>query len=48
MATISWNIANLERDTEDDFVFTAHWTVNAIEEEDGQQFFGRRLWLHWP
>ena len=38
MATISWAIANLERETEDNFVFTAHWTVNAIE-EDGEESF---------
>ena len=37
-ATISWDIASLERETSDNFVFTAHWTVNAVEEEDGQQF----------
>jgi hypothetical protein len=38
MATITWAIANLERETEDNFVFTAHWTVNAIE-EDGEESF---------
>jgi len=38
MATISWAIANLERETEDNFVFTAHWTVNATE-EDGEESF---------
>jgi hypothetical protein len=27
--TVSWKIANLERETEDGFVFTAHYTVNA-------------------
>jgi hypothetical protein len=27
--TVTWNIANLERETEDGFVFTAHYTVNA-------------------
>ena len=27
--TISWNIANLERETADGFVFTAHYTVDA-------------------
>jgi hypothetical protein len=33
MATVySWKIANLERETEDGFVFTAHYTINA---EDG-------------
>jgi hypothetical protein len=37
-AIISWDIASLERETSDDFVFTAHWTVNAVEEEDGEQF----------
>jgi hypothetical protein len=25
----TWGIANLERETEDGFVFTAHYTVNA-------------------
>ena len=30
--TFSWNIANLERETADGFVFTVHYTVNA---EDG-------------
>ena len=30
MATnFSWKIANLERETEDGFVFTGHYTVNA-------------------
>jgi hypothetical protein len=32
MTTFSWNIVNLERDTDDGFVFTAHYTINA---EDG-------------
>ena len=27
--TTTWKIANLERETEDGFVFTAHYTVNA-------------------
>jgi hypothetical protein len=27
--TISWKIVNLERETGDGFVFTAHYTVNA-------------------
>jgi hypothetical protein len=30
--TFTWAIANLERETADGFVFTAHYTVNA---EDG-------------
>lgn len=32
MTTISWKIANLERETADGYVFTAHYTINA---EDG-------------
>ena len=27
--TTTWKIANLERETEDGFVFTAHYTVNT-------------------
>ena len=30
--TYSWKIANLERETADGFVYTAHYTINA---EDG-------------
>jgi len=29
--TFEWKIANLERETEDGFVFTAHYTVNASD-----------------
>jgi hypothetical protein len=32
MTTFSWNIVNLERETADGYVFTAHYTINA---EDG-------------
>jgi len=28
--TITWKIANLERETSDGFVFTAHYTVDAV------------------
>ena len=27
--TVTWKIANLERETEDGFIFAAHYTVNA-------------------
>ncbi len=30
---VSWKIANLERETEDGFVFTAHYTVDAVTED---------------
>jgi len=29
MTTFSWNITNLERETADGFVFTAHYTIDA-------------------
>ena len=31
MTTFTWNIAQLEREPADGYVFTAHWTVNATE-----------------
>jgi hypothetical protein len=31
MATISWKIAQLERETADGYVFTAHYTVDAAD-----------------
>lgn len=30
---ISWKIANLERETADGFVFTGHYTVDAVTED---------------
>ena len=30
--TFTWNIANLERETADGYVFTAHYTVDAKDE----------------
>jgi hypothetical protein len=31
--TNTWNIANLERETSDGYVYTAHYTVNAVSED---------------
>ena len=36
--TYTWKIAQLERETEDNFVFTAHWTLNAIETTEDNQY----------
>lgn len=33
MTTFTWNIANLERETSDGYVYTAHYTVNAVSED---------------
>jgi hypothetical protein len=30
--TFSWNVANLERETNDGYVFTVHYTVNAKDD----------------
>ena len=30
--TFTWNIANLERETSDGYVYTAHYTVNAADD----------------
>lgn len=32
MTTITWKIAQLDRETIDGFVFTAHYTVNAADD----------------
>ncbi len=32
--TYTWDIANLERETEDGFVFMAHYTVSAKSEDE--------------
>jgi hypothetical protein len=32
MTTITWKIANLERETGDGFVFTAHYTIDAKDD----------------
>jgi hypothetical protein len=39
-ATISWDIASLERETADDFVFTAHWTVSAVDGDFSANSYG--------
>ena len=31
--TYTWRIANLERETSDGYVFTAHYTVDAVSED---------------
>lgn len=31
--TVTWKIANLERETADGYVFTAHYTVDAVSDD---------------
>jgi len=38
--TTTWNIANLDRETADGYVFTAHYTVNASDETYSSGAYG--------
>jgi hypothetical protein len=38
--TITWNIAQLERETSDGYVFTAHYTVDAKDESYSAGAYG--------
>lgn len=37
---IEWNIANLDRRTEDGFVTTAHWTCSAVDGDFSASAYG--------
>jgi hypothetical protein len=37
--TYDWHIANLEYEIEDGFVYTAHWTVNATDEDGDSEVY---------
>jgi hypothetical protein len=38
--TTTWNIASLDRETADGYVFTAHYTVNATDETYSSGAYG--------
>ena len=38
MTTYTWKVSQLERETSDGYVFTAHWTVNATETVEDQTY----------
>jgi hypothetical protein len=38
--TFTWNIANLERETSDGYVYTAHYTVNAADDTYSSGAYG--------
>jgi len=40
MTTFTWNIANLERETADGFVFMVHYTVNAFNDTYSSGAYG--------
>ena len=38
--TTTWNIASLDRETADGYIFTAHYTVNATDETYSARAYG--------
>ena len=38
MTTYTWKVAQLERETSDGYVFTAHWNVNATETVENKTY----------
>lgn len=40
MITTSWHIANLERESSDGYVYTAHWTVSVTDGEHSAGSYG--------
>lgn len=40
MITTSWYIANLERESTDGYVYTAHWTVSVTDGEHSAGSYG--------
>jgi hypothetical protein len=38
--TFTWNIANLERETSDGYVYTTHYTVNAADDTYSSGAYG--------
>jgi len=44
MSTIVWNISQLERQTSDGFVTTAHWQANATDGEYSASTYSTCSW----
>jgi hypothetical protein len=44
MATITWVIQQLDRQTSDGFVTTAHWRANAVDGDYSASAYGTRGW----
>lgn len=43
-ATITWNISQLDRQTSDGFVTTAHWQALAVDGEYSAYIYGTCSW----
>ena len=44
MSTITWNISQLDRQTSDGFVTTAHWQATAIDGEHSASIYATCSW----
>ena len=44
MAKITWTIAQLDRQTSNGFVTTAHWTANAVDGDYSASAYGTCGW----
>lgn len=44
MTTIVWTISNLDRDTSNNFVTTAHWQATAIDGEHSASVYATCSW----
>ena len=48
MATITWNIVNMERELNDGFVIVAHWTCTASQDMQSAQVYGSQSFPYDP
>ena len=44
MSTITWNISQLDRQTSDGFVNTAHWQATAVDGEHSASIYATCSW----
>ena len=44
MSTITWNISQLDRQTSDGFVTTAHWQATAVDEDYTASTYSTSSW----
>lgn len=48
MATITWNIVNMERELSNGFVIVAHWTCAASQDGQSAQVYGSQSFPYDP
>ncbi len=42
--SVTWSIVNLDRNTADGFVTTAHWTATSVDGEHSASAYGTASW----